>query len=965
MPAPCTGRSRNDTSIKALTAAVVVGAQLASILAASAAADERDPFRGLVAANVVIILDVSGSMAGTVPSHAYVSAKRYPVARRCHSVTRTSKAATAQPCSPGAIFNGSTSVRVADSLAGVTGSGSDAARLALAESGHWSGALRGAQVSLYTGNYLNYLVAPCAGGGACPDSKVTVAKRAVSAVLDTVRGVRFGIMTFHYGANGVRGARVVAPVGGTPAAISGALHALAPARDAPLGDALYDAGQYFKGELLLNGTTFSSPIQLECETNHVVIITDGAHISGARSLAAEATLRRQQDHAPSLPDVQRVRVHTIGFGGTVNTAASTSDRALSELRQAAENAGGVFVHAATATELETALRHTLARITEATYTLTNPVLPAGPTGGRRAYLAAFQPAASARLWRGSLRAYQRDATGGVPVDVNGVPLASALVWDAGRALNGMSAANRTIYTEIGGRLSPFTRSNSAITSTMLGVAGVAERNRVIDFVRGVDVNDENGNRSTTDERPWKLGAIIHSTPVLVSRPSLAVGDPSYRAFKAAQASRLQILLAGANDGMLHAFREKDGVEIWAFIPPDMLDRLRALQTADEGSGDFVDGSPIAADIRVAGAWRTIVVFGARRGGAVYYALDITDTSNPRFLWRFADSRIQQTWSQPAVGRVKIGNIERNVAFVGGGRASSDAAVGNTLIALDLATGSKVWEYAGEPAATDDRQHMTAGIAASPTAIDTDDDGYVDRVYVGDLAGQLWKFDVSASDVGGWKGKRLFAARSGSAVHAAPAAALDRQRHLWLFFGTGDASEPGATAVGRFYALKDDTDMTNGASLTDASPGIKDVTSATVFASQGWYVVLGGRAEIPVGAASVFNDTVLFSTFTPDRTGACGAASGMTRLYALQAWSGYARLDFTTGSPLTAPTAASVRFKEIGRGIGSAPVVVLTPPIAPGSAATASVIVGTSRQSVLSTPIPAPQFLKQVRSWRER
>jgi type IV pilus assembly protein PilY1 len=909
-------------------------------------------------------------MADSSPLNRYVPTKRYSLQRRCESPAKRGKMAAPQSCASGAVFKGATYVRYADSVSALTGSRPGEARTALTEAGHWSGPIDGRHVTLYTGNYVNYLLGGCASGGACPESKLTSVKRVIGSVADTVRGVRLGIMTFHYGSHGVRGGRVMAPLGSDVPVIKAAVNALAPARDAPLGDALHDAGQYFKGELLTNSTTFPSPIQRGCQPNHVILITDGVQTSGTRSVTAEATLRKDQDHATSLPDVQRVSVHTIGFGVAVNTAPSTADRALAELRQVAENGGGAFAHAVTPTDLERSLRLILARITEATYSLANPVLPTATTAGsRRAYVTSFQPSASAPLWRGSLKAYQRDANGVVPVDAQGLPLASALIWDAGSALNSLPSASRAIYTEIGGRLTPLTKNNSAITRVMLGVASAAERDRVIDFVRGVDVNDENRMRGTTDDRPWKLGAIVHSTPVLVSTPVLASNDTSYQAFRAAQTKRTKVLIVGANDGMLHAFREKDGAEAWAFVPPDMLERLRDLSAVDGAPVVFVDGSPIAVDIKVAGVWRTIVLFGSRRGSAFYYALDVTDTTAPKFMWRFSDPKIQQTWSEPAIGKVKLAGVDTYVAFVGGGHSASSAnAYGNALIALDLATGSKFWEYAGTSSATDDRRHMTFSVAASPAAVDADNDGYVERVYVGDVGGQLWKFDLSAGDTRAWKGKRVFAAGAaniGTAIYAAPALALDQRRNIWLFFATGHLGGPNATSGGRFYGLKDDGDMSNGAALQEGDPRIKDVTVANAAAPHGWYVVLPGRGEVAVGAANVFNGTVLFSTFTPDHAGLCGPGGGTTKLYAVDASTGSARVDFAAGTALTMPTAAAPRSKEVGPGIGSTPIVVLTPPLAPGASPTASVITATSNQALASTPIPAPAFLKQVRSWRER
>ena len=38
-----------------------------------------------------------------------------------------------------------------------------------------------------------------------------------------------------------------------------------------------------------------------------------------------------------------------------------------------------------------------------------------------------------------------------------------------------------------------------------------------------------------------------------------------------------------------------------------------------------------------------------------------------------------------------------------------------------------------------------------TAVDLDNNGYVDHVYVGDVGGQLWKFDVSATATTSWTG----------------------------------------------------------------------------------------------------------------------------------------------------------------------------------------------------------------------
>ena len=193
----------------------------------------------------------------------------------------------------------------------------------------------------------------------------------------------------------------------------------------------------------------------------------------------------------------------------------------------------------------------------ATFSFATPVVPTtGTSGTSRAYLASFQSNPSRPFWQGYLKAYNRDANGLIPVDVNGLPSGTP-AWDAGQALSTKTPASRTIYTVVSGTRESFTTSNSAVTDTLLGVSGSTEKNRVINFLRGTpDTNDEDGDGNTTEDRPWKLGDIFHSTPVLVSPPFRASSDATYNTFKSAQASRTSVLIAGANDGVLHAFQRK-------------------------------------------------------------------------------------------------------------------------------------------------------------------------------------------------------------------------------------------------------------------------------------------------------------------------------------------------------------------------------------------------------------------------
>jgi len=972
--------------VKRLTALVVTATFLSLQVHPAVLADDSDIFGSNIQPNVVIMIDDSGSMADAAPSNSFDvpppsgSGAYYPVLNNCDP---SGKPKVYQSCASLKVYkSGSSSgtyTSYANTVSAVSGTGSAAAQAALNSAGYWSGKINGSTVNLFTGNYLNYLLGTCTSGGACSKPKMQIAQEVINKLLDSVQGVRFGVMTFHYDSTGVNGdgAKVVAQVGSSVSSMKAAVNNLAPTGNTPLGDALYDVGQYYKGLKTGNGTQgpFTSPIQLECQPNFVIFITDGMQTAGTRTMPAEATNRYTQDHATALTGLQNVIVHTVGFGVTVNTTAAETQAAYDTLSQSAKNGGGQFYISDDESALERALQDAIRRIVQATFTFATPVVPTtSTTGSTKAYLAAFRSDPSSPFWRGYLKAYQRDSSGLVPVDANGVPLSTALVWEAGQVLSTTPAANRNIYTFAGGARQSFTKGNTAITQALLAASSSTERDNIIDFTRGIDAYDENGNGNFTEERAWKLGDIFHSTPVLVTPPVLALNDSSYQAFKTSQASRTKVLIAGANDGMVHAFRESDGVELWAFIPPDLLDNLKTLTDTGGDHQFFVDSSPIAADIKISGVWKTIIVFGMRRGGPFYYALDITDTTNPQWLWKFTDSKIAETWSEPSIGKVKIGTTDTFVAFFGGGYdTASNNAHGKAFFAVDLSNGTKLFEYYNN-GTSDDRQYMNFSLSENSTAVDLDNNGYVDHVYVGDVGGQLWKFDVSANATSSWLGKRLFTAAPTQtnppaagewyptqAFYGAPVLAYDTSVHLWVFLGTGDRNHPNSTSSNRFYGIKDTTDMSNAAQLSESN--LFDVTSTNGTAAGGWFFRLASNEKV-LDPANVFNSDVLFSSFTPTSVVTCTSGGGTAKLYSVQMTSGYAAIDFSTGAMLTTTDSSVTRSTTIGQGIASMPVVIVTPPQGSGMA-TASAITATTNQQLPSNPIPAPAFLKQVRSWRER
>ena len=105
----------------------------------------------------------------------------------------------------------------------------------------------------------------------------------------------------------------------------------------------------------------------------------------------------------------------------------------------------------------------------------------------------------------------------------------------------------------------------------------------------------------------------------------------YESFKSQQGSRKKIVLVGSNGGMLHAFDDASGEELWAFIPPNILPRLREIissQDYETNSISGVDDTPVVKDIYYdhddngSKTWRTIALTGLGRGGKGLFALDI-------------------------------------------------------------------------------------------------------------------------------------------------------------------------------------------------------------------------------------------------------------------------------------------------------------------------------------------------------
>jgi type IV pilus assembly protein PilY1 len=233
-------------------------------------------------------------------------------------------------------------------------------------------------------------------------------------------------------------------------------------------------------------------------------------------------------------------------------------------------------------------------------------------------------------------------------------------------------------------------------------------------------------------------------------------------------------------------------------------------------------------------------------------------------------------------------------------------------------------------------------------VDTTFDGYINRVYVGDLGGQMWRFGfqrvddedngVENGNVGNWAPRLLFATNTGSPIFYSPDLVLE-PGYAYLYFGTGDRTSPCATPeTNRLFAVKDRNEddvafasrvgaegkLIEGDLVDLTANLIQDGTEQQVAdtysllgTKDGWYITMESTGEKILAAPVVIYGMVLFSTFVPD-TDPC-SYGGDAYLYAVDYLSGVSVLDFDEENEGLHKTDRSL---NIGHGIPTEAVVTI-------------------------------------------
>jgi type IV pilus assembly protein PilY1 len=389
----------------------------------------------------------------------------------------------------------------------------------------------------------------------------------------------------------------------------------------------------------------------------------------------------------------------------------------------------------------------------------------------------------------------------------------------------------------------------------------------------------------------------------------------------------------------------------------------------------VDGAPVAlrSDVDRDGTIdpddgdEVYIFFGLRRGGRGYYALDVSDPlAPPKLAWAIAPGagfeELGLGFSTPLVARVKFEAAPRDVLIFGGGyyggwsRDGSsrigkdlgydDDALGNAIYIVDARSGELIWKaIKGTTGSSSDTRYEHVGLRDSiPSALAAlrGPGGLVQRLYVGDTGGAVWRIDVPPGEAPGhrrdnWRISKLadlgsdpgepggseardlrffhrpelvrsfdsagafngVLIQSGDRAHP-----LEKEARNFLFYikdrvSPGGEGDPGP-ALG-FEDLPDQTDCVRGTELDARGMSCRE-RPLTV----GWKLGFAQPGEKGLSRPVADGGRVISTTYIPATGDACAYREGSGRLY---------RVNLADATAI----AGGVRVRDLGAGIPPEPL----------------------------------------------
>lgn len=275
----------------------------------------------------------------------------------------------------------------------------------------------------------------------------------------------------------------------------------------------------------------------------------------------------------------------------------------------------------------------------------------------------------------------------------------------------------------------------------------------------------------------------------------------------------------------------------------------------------------------------------------------------------------QSWSTPVVGRIAAstgrpaGNTDPVVIFGGGYDSQQDFVsiaaptappapiaptplpatsttgdyIGRALYVVEASNGEPIKVFADTAGDFLNASRIDWSIPSDLTVINADLDaqGLLDRVVVGDMGGNLWRFDIGQPSVSAWKAKRLASLSDAGVPNRKimfPPAIVPQHAPFpidWdaIYVGTGDREHPIVTSTSDKLFMVADFDIgltaTNGAAasfaagdfLQIAATDTSGVVPSALLSKRGWYRDLESGEKV-TGAPFVFNQRLRFGTYNP-------------------------------------------------------------------------------------------------------
>ena len=397
-------------------------------------------------------------------------------------------------------------------------------------------------------------------------------------------------------------------------------------------------------------------------------------------------------------------------------------------------------------------------------------------------------------------------------------------------------------------------------------------------------------------------------------------DGSVAAIGDKRDNRQEFLVAAANDGMVHIFRNGTSSNPYdlklSYIPAGMEREddkgqattlgkvLKDIARDGYGSGTphryMVNGGFV---LRQTPDKQTFMFGAMGQGGRGAYALNIGAVANSdRSGWnttvplfetkKGSDNKLGYTIGSTQIGRVSIKrdttpvNLKSDVRYAGflaSGYRTED------VNSADNETALYIYDMTGKEAGTQDTGknvssagNLLAKILApngkgglsTPTLVDTDFDGIVDIAYAGDRYGNMFRFDLSGETPSKWSAQMIFQGSGNQPITSAPAVSRRSKDKYVVIFGTGSEiyqNELNNTngQINAVYGIYDDvsTDESKKAVLANSSEleqQTRESDGEHIYVSdnkvgegkKGWSLTLGPNERVTVKPTMILRTAVV-------------------------------------------------------------------------------------------------------------